>query len=58
MDPTDAYLYNEFLDPEMEYKCPHCGTVFGQGEVIWDDESQEPVAACPGCSRRMAIEEG
>ncbi len=28
-DPLDYFFYDEFLEPDREYECPHCGTRFG-----------------------------
>jgi DNA-directed RNA polymerase subunit RPC12/RpoP len=57
MDPTDGYIYNEFLDPGMEYECPNCGTSFGREDVAWDDQTQSQVAVCPGCGQQIVMDE-
>jgi transcription elongation factor Elf1 len=61
MDPTDFFVYDEFLDPEpemeYEYECPHCGTRFGEECVGWNDATQCHIAVCPGCGEQMAIDD-
>lgn len=57
MDPTDGYLFNEFLDPGMEYECPNCGTSFGAEDVVIDEATQQKLAICPGCGQQIAIDE-
>lgn len=56
MDPMDYILWQEFIDPEMEYECRNCGTLFGSACVAWSDEDECVVYECPGCGLSGIIE--
>jgi len=57
MDPADYFIWQEFLDPGMEYECPSCGTPFGE-ENVASDEHGSRLYECPGCGRSGRIEDG
>jgi len=57
MDPMDYFLWQEFIDPEMEYECPSCGTLFGSDSVGWSEEDECVVYGCPGCGLSGIVEE-
>ena len=57
MDPTDFFLYDEFLNPGMKYECQGCGTLFGDESVVWDEETKCNLAACPGCGNQVVMGE-
>jgi DNA-directed RNA polymerase subunit RPC12/RpoP len=56
MDPTDFFLYDEFLNPGTKYECQGCGTQFGDECVTWDEEAQCHVAVCPGCGSQAIVD--
>jgi predicted nucleic acid-binding Zn ribbon protein len=53
MDPTDYFIYDEFLNPGMKYECQNCGTRFGD-ECVVKDETQ-CIAVCPACGAQAVI---
>jgi hypothetical protein len=57
MDPTDFFLYDEFINPEMKYECENCGTRFGEECVTWNEQAQCHVAICPACENQTVIED-
>ena len=48
-DPMDFFLWEEFIDTDSEYECPHCGRMFGAECVAWCEENACPMYECPGC---------
>ena len=57
MDPTDFFIYDEFLNPGMKYECKRCGTPFGDECVTWNEEAQCHVAVCPACGRQAVCKD-
>ena len=55
MDPTDYFIYSEFIDPGMKYECQNCGTRFGDECVVSNEEAQCDVAVCPACGAQVVI---
>jgi DNA-directed RNA polymerase subunit RPC12/RpoP len=57
MDPIDFFLYDEFLNPDMKYECQNCGALFGNEDVIWDEETHSHVAVCPACGNHTLADD-
>ncbi|MDY0169653.1 MAG: hypothetical protein RBS80_24130 [Thermoguttaceae bacterium] len=37
-DPLDAFMYDEFVEPAVEYQCGNCERLFGEENVVWSEE--------------------
>ena len=57
MEPMDYFLWQEFIDPEMEYECRNCGTLFGSACMAWSEDDECVVYECPGCGFSGIVEE-
>ena len=50
MDPTDFFMWEEFIDPARKYECPTCGALFGD-ESLESDEEGCMTYECPSCGQ-------
>ena len=49
MDPTEFFIWEEFIDPGKEYQCPSCGLLMDGSCVAWNEKEGCFVCGCPDC---------
>ena len=56
MDSMDFLMWQEFFDPDSQYECPDCGTLFGDDCVTRSEDDESHVYECPGCGCSGIVE--